>query len=115
MKSIEDNNIKSIICSYLPISEESKQPMFTLEQLEVIDACSSIRGTFRQLRIYLRWDDHLILNAVIHRLDSESCEGLFTQFGSKIDGQMKLEQIFENCKKQKLIIEVPKGFEKWLQ
>ena len=64
---------------------------------------------FRQLRLYLRWDDHLILTA-INRLDSEECEELLGKFENKIDSQMKLEQIFEKCKKQKQ--EVPKGFDK---
>ena len=84
--------------------------MFTDEQLEEIDACSKIRDIFGQFRYHLRWDDHLILAAILDRLDSEECEELLGKFQSKIDCQMKLEQIFEECKKQKQ--EVPIGYDK---
>ena len=112
MKNNELLNLNAIksVCGYLPISSSSKKLMFTKEQLREIDACSSIREIFRQLRIHLRWDDHLILTAIIDRLDSEECEELLGKFESKIDCQIKLEQIFEECKKQKQ--EIPKGFDK---
>ena len=108
----EVENLKAIksICGYLPISNNSNKPMFTGEQLEVIDACDNIRAIFRELRFHLRWDDHLILAAILNRLDSEECEELLGKFQSKIDCQMKLEQIFEECKKYKQ--EIPKGFTK---
>ena len=111
-ESNEIENLKAIksICGYLPISNNSNKPMFTGEQLEVIDACDNIRAIFRELRFHLRWDDHLILAAILNRLDSEECEELLGKFQSKIDCQMKLEQIFEECKKHKQ--EVPKGFTK---
>ena len=110
--SNEVENLDAIksICAFLPISNNSEKPMFTAEQLKEIDACSHIREIFRQLRLYLRWDDHLILTAILDRLDSDECEELLAKFESKIDSQMKLEQIFEECKKQKQ--EVPKGFDK---
>ena len=113
MTSNEAENLNAIksICGYLPISNNSPgKLMFTAEQLEEIDACSKIREIFRKLRFHLRWDDHLILTAIIGRLDSEECEELLGKFESKIDCQMKLEQIFEECKKQKQ--EIPKGFNK---
>ena len=111
-KSNEAENLNAIksICGYLPISDNSDKLMFTAKQLEEIDACSKIRDIFRKLRYHLRWDDHLILTAIIRRLDSEECEELLGKFQSKIDCQMKLEQIFEECKKQEQ--EVPKGFDK---
>ena len=65
---------------------------------------------FRQLRFHLRWDDHLILTAILNRLDYEECEELLGKFQSKIDSQMKLEKIFEGCKVQKQ--GVPKGFDR---
>ena len=112
MKSNEKENLKAIksICGFLPISNNSDKLMFTAEQLEEIDACSKIGEMFRKLRFHLRWDDHLILTAIIERLDSEECEELLGKFESKIDYQMKLEQIFEECKKQQQ--EIPKGFDK---
>ena len=73
------NAIKSV-CGYLPISKHSDALMFTAEQLEEIDACNKIREIFRKLRFHLRWDDHLILTAIIQRLDSEECEELLGKF-----------------------------------
>ena len=111
-ESNEIENLKAIksICGYLPISDSSNKPMFTGEQLEVIDACDNIRAILRELRFYLRWDDHLILSAILNRLDYKECEELLGKFQSKVDCQMKLEQIFEECKQHKQ--EVPKGFTK---
>ena len=113
MTSNEAENLNAIksICGYLPISKNSPgKLMFTAEQLEEIDACNKIREIFRKLRFHLRWDDHLILTAIIERLDSEECEELLGKFESKIDCQMKLEQIFEGYKKHKQ--EIPQGFDK---
>ena len=114
MKSNETENLKAIksICGFLPISNNSGKPMFTKEQLQEIDGCNNVRDIFRQFRFHLRWDDHLILIAIIDRLDSEECEELLGKFQSKIDCQMKLEQIFEECKKHKE--EIPKGFNKMM-
>ena len=109
----EVKNLKAIksICGYLPISNNSPDKlMFTAEQLEEIDACSKIGEMFRKLRFHLRWDDHLILTAIVERLDSDKCKKLLEEFESKIDCQMKLEQIFEEYKKQKQ--DIPKGFHK---
>ena len=90
-KSDEVENLIAIkgICAFLPISYNSNKPMFTGEQLKEIDACSSIREMFRQLCFHLRWDDHLILVAILDRLDYEECEELLGKFQSKIDSQMK--------------------------
>ena len=92
------------------LSGKSGKPMFTAEQLKEIDVCNKIRDIFRKISFYLRWDDHLILSAIIRRLGSEECEEILSKFESKIDCQMKLEQIFEECKRQNQ--EVPKGFNK---
>ena len=112
MKSNEPENLKAIksVCGYLRLSDNTDKLMFTTEQLREIDACSNVQEIFRQLRDHLRWDDYLILTAILDRLDSKECEELLGKFESKIDCQMKLEQIFEECKKQKQ--EVPKGFAK---
>ena len=99
--SNEVENLDAIksICAFLPISNNSEKPMFTAEQLKEIDACSHVREIFRQLQQYLRWDDHLILTAILDRLDSEECEELLGKFECKIDSQMKLEQIFKRVQK----------------
>ena len=112
MTSNEVANLRAIksVCGFLPISNNSDKLMFTAEQLKEIDTCSKIGEIFRKLRFHLRWDDHLILTAIIDRLDSEECEELLGKFQSKIDCQMKLEEIFEECKKHKE--EIPKGFNK---
>ena len=109
-KSNEVENLKAIksICGYLPISHNSNELMFTDEHQKKINACNNIPEIFRQLRFYLRWDDHPILSAILNRLDYEECEELLGKFQSKINCQIKLEQIFEECKKQKQ--EIPKGF-----
>ena len=110
-----DNQVENLvaiksICGFLPISKNSDKLMFTTEQLEEIDACKTIPQIFRQVRFHMRWDDHLILTAILNRLDSEECEELLAKFESKIDCQMKLEQIFQQCKKHQQ--EIPKGFDK---
>ena len=111
-KNNEEKNLNAIkgICAFLPISHNSNKPMFSVEQLKEIDACNNIREILRQLRFHLRWDDHLILAAILNRLDFEECEELLGKFQSKINCQMKLEQIFLECKKQKQ--KIPKGFDK---
>ena len=110
MKNNEAHDLDAIksICGYLPISSSSSKLMFSAEQLKEIDACSSIREIFRQLRFHLRWDDHLILTAILDRLDSEECEELLGKYESKIDGQMKLEQIYKEFREQQQ--EMPMGF-----
>ena len=113
MTSNETENLNAIksVCGYLPISNNSPHElMFTAEQLEEIDACNKIREIFRKIRFHLRWDDHRILTTIINRLDSEECEELLGKFQSKIDCQMRLEQIFEECKRHKE--EIPEGFNK---
>ena len=111
LQTNERQNLDTIksICGYLPVSSSSDK-MFSTEQLKEIDACSSIRDSFRQLRFHLRWDDHLILTAILDRLDSEECEELLGKYESKIDCQIKLEQIYKEYKEQKQ--DVPKGFSK---
>ena len=112
MKTNEASNVDAIksICGYLPISSSSSKPMFTAEQLKEIDACNSVREIFRQLRFHLRWDDHFILKAILDRLDSEECEEILEKYKSKIDSQMKLEQICKQFTEQQQ--EAPKGFSK---
>ena len=112
MKTNEASNVDAIksICGYLPISSSSSKPMFTAEQLKEIDACNSVREIFRQLRFHLRWDDHFILKAILDRLDSEECEEILEKYKSKIDSQMKLEQIYKQFTEQQQ--EAPKGFSK---
>ena len=112
MKTNEESNVDAIksICGYLPISSSSSKLMFTNEQLKEIDACSSIREILRQLRFHLRWDDHLILKAILDRLDSKECEEILEKYKSKIDSQMKLEQICKQFTEQQQ--EAPKGFSK---
>jgi len=82
--------------------------MFTDEQLNKIDACSSIREILRQLQYFLRWDDHLILTAILDRLDSKECEELLGKYDMKINCQMKLEQTYEDWRKRQQ--EMPTGF-----
>ena len=113
MERNETDNLKAIqsVCNYLPISVNSTTPMFTIEQLKEIDACSRIRDVFRQFRIYLRWDDHLILTAILERLHHKECKELLYKFESKIFCQMKLQEIYEEHRKLRNKAQIPEGFE----
>ena len=107
--TVENLNAIKSVCGYLPIAVDSDKPMFTMEQLKEIDACSNVRDIFRQLRFHLRWDDHLILTAILDRLGHKECEELLRKFESKIYCQMKLQEIYEENKSLKY--EIPNGFE----
>ena len=107
--SVENLNAIKNICYSLPINDNSDK-LFSVEQWKEINACNTVRDVFSKLRYHFRWDDHLILAVILDRLNSEECKELLAKFQSKINCQMKLEQIFEECKKQKL--EVPKGYVK---
>ena len=95
---VENLNAIKSVCGYLPFAVDSDKPMFTMEQLKEIDACSNVRDVFRQLRLHLRWDDHLILTAILDRLGHKECEELLHKFESKIYCQMKLQEIYEENK-----------------
>lgn len=84
--------------------------MFSEEELKELRACNYIRDIFIKLRTCWRWDDHLLLTTIFDRLDSEVCEELLARYQSKIDHQMKLEEIYNECKKQQQ--EIPAGFKK---
>ena len=110
LKTDEVNNLNAIksVCIFLPISTNSNALMFSEQQLKEIQACDSLRDTFIKLRFHLRWDDHLLLNTILDRLDSKACEELLGKYQSRINCQMRLEEIFNEFKKQHR--EVPKGF-----
>ena len=110
LKKDEVQNLKAIksVCGFVPISTNFNIPMFSEEQLKEIQACDSIRDIFIKVRTHWRWDDHLLLNAILDRLDLEDCEELLGRYQSKIDCQMRLEEIFIERKKQQQ--NIPKGF-----
>jgi len=110
LKTDEVNNLKAIksVCGFVPISTNQDIPMFSEEQLKEIQTCDGIRDIFIKLRTHWRWDDHLLLTAILDRLELEDCEELLGRYQSKIYCQMRLEEIFIECKKQQR--KVPKGF-----
>ena len=101
--------IKSV-CGYIAISTDPSIPMFSEEELDKIQACGGIQNIFIKLRTHWRWDDYHLLTAILDRLDSEACEELLAKYQSKIDCQMKLVEIYNECKEQQQ--EIPAGFKK---
>jgi len=112
LKNDEVQNLEAIksVCGFVPISTNPDIPMFSEEQLKEIQACEGIRDIFLKLRTHWRWDDHLLLTAILDRLDLEDCEELLGRYQSKIDCQMRLEEISIECKQQQQ--NIPKGFSK---
>ena len=108
----EAENLSAIksVCRYVTRSSDSGEPMFSEEQLREIRACANLQNILLKLRQHWRWDDHLLLTTILYRLDSEACEELLGRYQSKIDCQMRLEEIFNECKKQQQ--EIPEGFSK---
>ena len=110
MEKDEAENLSAIksVCHYVTRSSDSDEPMFNEEQLQEIQACANLQIILLKLRKHWRWDDHLLLTTILYRLDSEACEELLGRYQSKIDCQMRLEEIFNECKKQQQ--EIPEGF-----
>jgi len=111
LKKNESENLEIIkdICSYLPTKDNPDVLLFNEEELKAIIACNQIRVLFRQhLRGCWRWDEFSILKAIIQHLDSDICEKLLSQYELKFYCQMKLEEIYEQCKEDKL--DIPRGY-----
>ena len=102
LKKNEAQNLTAIksVCGYIAISTDPSIPMFSEEELDKIQACGGIQNIFIKLRTHWRWDDYHLLTAILDRLDSEDCEELLARYQSKIDCQMKLVEIYTECKKQ---------------
>ena len=97
----ESNNLMllKIMSSTLTIKNNSDIHVFTDKQLEEIQACNNIQPLLmNKLRHCYRWDDHSMLTVLMSSINSEKCVNLLETFKVKIDGQIKLQQIYEHCK-----------------
>ena len=111
MKNKEENlTLLKSICSTLTIKNNSKVPIFSDEELKIIMTSTDIQYLFLvELRKYWRWDDFSVLSVIVASLNSKKCELLLVQFEKKVDARIKLNEIYEHCKKQN---DFPKGFHK---
>ena len=95
--------LKIISCT-LTVQENSKVHVFNDRQMAEIRACNSIDTILTdKLRHCYRWDDCSMLSILMSSVNSESCLNLIKKFEAKVNSKMKLQQIYEYCKK--------KGFE----
>ena len=91
------------ISSTLTIQNNSEVHVFNPKQLEEIQACNNIRTLLTiNLRHCYRWDDFEMLIWLMSSLNSEKCVNLLEAFKVKVDSKMKLKQIYEHCKQNKL-------------
>ena len=114
MAKNEADNLEAIklMCSCLTVKKAPSALLFSEEQQEAINACNNIRTMFTtKLRHCWRWDDFSFLKKIVQSLDSaEHCEQLLDQYESKVHIQMKLQNIYEHCQREKQ--NFPEGFHK---
>ena len=111
LKKNEAENLETIkdICCNLTINGDSDTFLFNEEQQKSMSACNQIRILFRQhLRGCWRWDDFSLLKTIIQYLGSDRCVKMLRQYEQKLNYKMRLEEIYEQCKKEKL--DVPRGY-----
>ena len=110
----EDENLEllKVVCSCLTVNKDPNALLFNGEQQEAINACSNIRTLFTtKLRCCWRWDDFSCLKKIVQSVDSsDHCEKLFKQYEEKLFIEMKLQDVYEYCQRQKE--ELPKGYQK---
>ena len=102
----ETSNLRKlkIISSTLTIQKNSKVRLFNDRQMEEIRACNSIDTILTdKLRHCYRWDDCSMLYMLMRSVNSQSCLSLLKNFQIKVNSKMKLQLIYEHCKR--------KGFE----
>ena len=98
------------VCSTLTIKNNPAISLFTDEHLRKIMACVDIQFLFLvELRNYWRWDDFSVLSVIVSSLKSKKCEILLDQYEKKLDGKIKLSEIYEQCRKEN---DFPEGFHK---
>jgi len=114
LKKNESENLETIksVCSFLTIKDDPGVLLFSKEQQEAIDACDNVRTLFtKNLRGCWRWDDFSLLKILVQSLEpSERCEAMLKQFEQKLDSQMKLYKIYEQCSQEKR--DIPDGYDK---
>jgi len=111
LKKKENENLQTVkdICSFLTIKDDPDTLLFNEEQQKSIEACNQIRILFiHHLRGCWRWDDFSLLKTIVQFLESDRCEEMLSQYELKLNYKMKLEEIYEQCKKDKL--DIPRGY-----
>ena len=115
LKKNEAENLETIknICAFLTVSDNPDILLFSEDQNEDIKACTDINVLFtKHLRGCWRWDDFPLLKTIIQYLGSDRCEELLSQYESKIDCKMKLQDIYEQCKQEEL--DIPMGYDRMI-
>lgn len=86
--------------------------VFNSEQLKTILSSPDIRTLLvEKLRECWRWDDFQLLDDIVSSL-SNTCQELITSYKQRICGEMKLQHIYEQCKKDGQ--EIPEGYDKMI-
>ena len=109
----ESENLETLknICAFLTIKHDPDALLFSEDQQEAISGCEEVKILFRKhLRGCWRWDDFSLLKTMIQYLDLEVCQEMMSQYELKLHCKMKLQQIYEECKKENL--DFPTGYHK---
>ena len=74
------------------------QNFFSEKEMEAIKVCTSFYQLFSEVNRSWRWDSHRLLEMIIDRANSEEASTKLHNFQRKVDNQMKLKLLAENCK-----------------
>lgn len=97
------------VCFYLIDEDDPSVYTYNEEQQDIINACDNIKIIFQNyLHHCLRKSDAFRLKYIVQSLDSEKCNQLLTQYEFKKKNEMKLQELFEKCKRR--IVPLPKGY-----
>ena len=113
LKKNETSNLDTLktISSTLTVQNNSKVRVFNDRQMEMIRACNSIDTILTdKLRHCYRWDDCSMLHILMLSVNSKNCLSLIKKFQVKVNSKMKLQQIYEHCKQNR--VEFPKEYHK---
>ena len=101
------------MCSNLTIEENEENSdilLFTDQELDAIFKCTTIKVLFRsKLRHCWRWDKFSFLKYIVHAVGCTVSESLLEQYEQKLDGKMKLIEIYKSCQQENC--NLPEGYE----
>ena len=113
LKKNESENLRLLkrTSSTLTVKDTSGVRMFSDSEVEEIYACNDIETLLVvKLRHCYRWDDHSMLNVLMLSLNAMKSVELLEDFRTNINIKMKLQEIYEQCLKEKC--EFPEGYHK---
>lgn len=93
------NKIK-LVCLYLKTSEN--MPILSQEETQSIHTCKSIYDIFSIMEPHWNWSSHRLLYTIIKRVNSPKAIEILEKFESKIKYQMKLQDIHEHFRKNRM-------------